>query len=802
MRSLLFILLLCFSQLIYAKINPSNRTIALNVEAELNKNPIGKLTLSVDPNDKLSLKWSEISASFQRILFAEGLTALESKVKKDIIDKKTLESFGCNVVFDMSDFSLIISVPLSLTRPQQLSLKSTDRDLTPSKPAKLSGFINAYSSYLYQQDKTADIKDELLAIRSEAVVSWEGWVLESETEYLSEVSSQASKVKRLGTRIVRDLPLDGMRMSLGDNYSSGSYFQSTSRTLGLSLSHDFSLVSDRPIRPSASRSFTLESPSSVEVLVGERIVQKLNLAAGIYSLDDIPLNEGSNNITLKITDIAGVVRFVDFDVTTGLDLFAKGQLEYELTFGVPARLDNELEYDYDEPLISFYLDYGVTPSWTLGATAQGDEYSQQLGLKNIYAAEYGQLAFENAISFSDTTGYAYRLVYSNYRNNSANNTDLTVGYEYSSEHFTGVGYRPNTLSSSRSREHYIQANYSFSSNSNIQTSFFANLSRSYEQTKFDKAIGASLSGEIENSQWRYSLGGQWEALEAQNQWDIRLSITYKFSNMRRARFSHQSRRDKTRLEFTQDSNQRYVSALNIRAGLEKNDQNEAIFDLNTQYNANRFVMNFDHGSFYEQLTETSAYHQSRLSLASSIAFADKDWAFGKPIYDSFALITPHASLKGKKVILGLYEDKYRADNNDFDTILLSDLNSYSSTNVAVDVDNLEPGYDIGSGIVTFFSPYRTGHSVVIGTAANISVIATLFDKQSKPLSLQVGTAICIDDSNKKEHTFFTNKKGRFALTGLTACKYKVSLKNTEKSQFMIDVSEGEQLQRKGAIYVQ
>ena len=802
MRVLLCIFLLSFTQLCYSKINPSKRTIELSVEAELNKNAIGKLTLAVDPNDNLSLKWSEIKVSFERLLFSEDFDSLESKVNKNVIDTKALESFGYNISFDMSDFSLEISVPLTLTRPQQLSLKSDSRNLTASEPAKLSGFVNAYSSYFYQQDKGEDTTDELLAIRSEMVVSWEGWVLENEVEYLSEVAPTSSNIRRLGTRIIHDLPLSGLRISVGDNYSSGSYFQSTARVLGLSLSHDFSLVSDRPIRPSASRSFTLESPSSVEVLVGERIVQKLNLAAGIYSLDDIPLNEGSNNITLRITDIAGVVRFVDFDVTTGLDLFAQGQLEYEFHLGVPSRLGSELDYDYDEPLASFYLDYGITPSWTAGAAVQGDEYSQQVGFKNIYAAKIGQIAFENAISFNEKTGHAYRIVYSNYRNHSDNNTDITVGYEYSSRYFTGLGYRPDSQSSSRLREHYIQANYSFFWGDNTQTSFFTSLSRSYDEAQFDKSIGVSLSGEIDNSQWRYSLGGQWEGLAEESQWDVRLSVTYKFSNTRRAKLSHQSRRDKTRLEFSQDSNQRYVGALNIRAGLEKNDQNEAIFDLNTQYNANRFVMNFDHGSFYEQFNEDSAYHQSRLSLASSIAFADNSWAVGKPIYDSFALVKPHSSLKGKKVILGQYEDEYRADNEDFETILLNDISSYASTNVAVDIDNLAPGYDIGSGIITLYSPYRTGHAITIGTAANISVIATLYDQQKKPLSLQVGTAICLDNSSKKEHTFFTNKKGRFALTGLTACNYEITLKNAEKSHFTIEVSEGEQLQRKGAIYVQ
>ncbi len=311
----------------------------------------------------------------------------------------------------------------------------------------------------------------------------------------------------------------------------------------------------------------------------------------------------------------------------------------------------------------------------------------------------------------------------------------------------------------------------------------------------------SLSGDVSNgNRWRYSLGAQWDEIADNAEWGIRLSLTYKFSNDRRLKLSHQSRRNKTRLEYTQDANQRYVGAFSLRTGIEHNDQNEALFDLNTQYNGNRFLASLDHASFYEQLNASSAYHQSRVSFASSVAFAGDDWAIGKPIYDSFALIKPHSSLKDKKITLGQYKDQYRANNADFDTILLHDISSYDNSAISVDVEDLEPGYDIGAGLVVFFPSYRSGYSVMIGTAANISVIATLLDQQQQPLALQVGVAVC-SDNTEKEHKFFTNKSGRFALTGLTPCSYEVTLNNSEKSQFILDVKEGEQLQRKGKIYV-
>jgi hypothetical protein len=66
--------------------------------------------------------------------------------------------------------------------------------------------------------------------------------------------------------------------------------------------------------------------------------------------------------------------------------------------------------------------------------------------------------------------------------------------------------------------------------------------------------------------------------------------------------------------------------------------------------------------------------------------------------------------------------------------------------------------------------------------------------------LQVGVASCLKKPGKS-YKFFTNKSGRFAITGLSPCRYTVKLNNSSNSKFLLDVIEGEQLQRKGKIYV-
>jgi len=82
--------------------------------------------------------------------------------------------------------------------------------------------------------------------------------------------------------------------------------------------------------------------------------------------------------------------------------------------------------------------------------------------------------------------------------------------EHSTENFRALGYRPNVKDSFSRREHLLQANYSFFITPTLQTSIFANTSKVYDQTQFDKSIGVSFSHELANGQFLYGVGGQWD----------------------------------------------------------------------------------------------------------------------------------------------------------------------------------------------------------------------------------------------------------------------------------------------------
>lgn len=784
----------------YSKINPSNRTIELTVESYINNAPIGQVTLSISPSDEFALPWPEVEESFDKFMYPNEVGELRSLVTNQIITGEQLQQLGIVVDFDMASFSLYLSIPSALVKPQALSLKRKPRNLKVSKQAKISGYLNWYANAIRQKTDTAET-DQQLNSRFESVVNISNVVFENEYEYFSSSNSTDAHGRRTSSRIIYDLPEYGTRLSLGDNYGIGSYFQSSVRFLGLALARDFSMMSDRQIKPTASQSFTLESTSSVEIIVSGVVVDRLNLSPGVYSLNDIPIEQGSNQIRLRITDSAGITRVVDFDVTTGLDLLAEGELEYRFNLGIPSTLAIDgLEYLTDEPFVSSYFDYGVSPSWTIGASLQANSYTQQLTAKNILAIELGQVSFEGALSYAEDLGSAFRFVYQNFTNGSSSNHNISLGYEYLSEDFTALKAEPNSLLTVQTIKHTLQGNYNYYFGESMQFGLSARLQQKYQEDEFTQAYGVSTSGPFSKG-WRWGLRANWDNLNEQSDLNFALSINYRFDQNTRYNLALDTRNDKQRLDYSYTGNQQFVDSKTVRLGLERNDTQQAAIDFNAQYNANRFLIGADHASDYTQLDE-SGIHQSRVNFSTALAFAETDIAFGKPISDSFALVQAHQSIQDKNIKLGRSQEYYRAANDQLGPILFSDINSYDETTLAIDIDDLEPGYDLGSGILAFKSSYKSGYTVTIGSNANITVVAKVIAKDGLLIAAAVGTARCPEQPEFKEKVFFTNKKGRFAITGLIPCDYVITWTDKTLKEFKLTIVDGEQLQRLGEIHVQ
>lgn len=267
---------------------------------------------------------------------------------------------------------------------------------------------------------------------------------------------------------------------------------------------------------------------------------------------------------------------------------------------------------------------------------------------------------------------------------------------------------------------------------------------------------------------------------------VRIGLSYIFGGDYRANADYRSRLGSARLGLSKSSDNS-VGSLGWDVSLNR-DTDSAGADASVDYVSNRFDARLSLFADGDSLGNLTQRQRARLQVGTSIAFADGVLGIGRPISDAFAVVAPHRSLDGRHVISGrdLADNDYYARSGMLGAAVQSDLASYSLQNIQFDVDGLEPGYDVGDGLVRVDPPFRGGYKVVVGSDRFVSAVGTLLFGD-EPASLVSGTITSTDDEGFEPIPFFTNSLGRFGIIGLAPGKsYQVNLRS-EGREFAIEV---------------
>ena len=108
--------------------------------------------------------------------------------------------------------------------------------------------------------------------------------------------------------------------------------------------------------------------------------------------------------------------------------------------------------------------------------------------------------------------------------------------------------------------------------------------------------------------------------------------------------------------------------------------------------------------------------------------------------------------------------------------------------VQYDIDRLEAGYDIGSGVVRVEPPYRAGYDLVVGTDRFVSAVGFL-QIDGAPASLVAGLITSDDDEGYEPEPFFTNSAGRFGMIGLAPGRTYTIRLNESGRAFTVEIPE-------------
>lgn len=763
----------------------AQRSIAMSVPLAWSGRVLGDVAVQVEGNGAVVIESESLERQLVLLLNDAGIERLRSTIAGNpFVTPTQLRDNGFDITFDMSRLELrvdMIDAALRPIEPLRGRTEGAERMLPAIEPAGFSAYLNTTANLLYRDVGGTAPPDVFLfgaARYRNVVLEYDGG--------LTDEASDSYRFYRRALRGVYDEPEKYRRWSAGDLRLDNTGTLRTPFIGGVAVEKSRRVFD--PFSPAVNlggRQILLTSPSTVEVIVNGAPLQTLDLQPGTYSLDDLPIQIGSNDVQLVVRDAAGREQITRFDYFFDPIELEAGEEEYTLAAGVIATEFNlQPRYSNDPAFIGNYR-RALSGSLIVGGGLQLSSDVQVLSAETQVVPQVipGSFDLHAALSTGGGTGFAVRGGYRLILGSGFEAKRFSTTFNYESENFRTVGdlvgFRLENFSVNATYSQALSlrtslvagANYFSRGGGSDQSTVFADINH-----RLRPNIRATLGVEYGSG----SLFGP--------NFGIRAGISVALGQRHRADAAYQSRRELARASFTRSLTNE-VGSFGYSVNVQNSDGSAAI-DGVADYIANRFELRASLASSGFDIGGITDNRTARLQVGTSFAFADGAFGIGRPIQDSFLLARPHKTLRDTGVIAGrnLASGRYEAASGTFGAAVINRLSSYNSQDVRYDIDSLEAGYDIGAGVVRVDPPFRSGYQLVVGTDRFVSAVGFLSIGAS-PAELAVGRITSEDDEGFEPQSFFTNSAGRFAIIGLAPGRsYTVRLNQSGKT-FVIEVPQ-------------
>lgn len=777
--------------------NSTGRVITLTVPLKDGANYLGDVPLTIQPDDTLEMPTRRTLQLLSLVLDPRFFSTIEDSLgTRATVTPADFIASGITVRYNPQTLELMFDIPAERRISRSVIVSPLDRERIGEvvKPADFSAYLNirGTADYIHAGGDEGFATPILLldgATRIGGVVA--------ESEAIWQPGLDGVDFQRLGSRLVYDDQKNLVRWTAGDLQPIARGFQNAPDIAGLSIFRSYSVLQPQQIiRPRGDRTFRLDRASMVEVEINGQIVRRLQLNPGNYDLRDFPFAQGANNIRLSVLDDSGRSEILNFSLFLDQTQLAAGLSEFGLYAGVKAPLGLHGPNYSDDFIASGFYRRGISDRLTLGVNAQLDKDSRLLGTEAVLATSVGTFATNVALSDIDGvgSGYAGTLTFQRLiqrRDGQADTLNLFV--ETRSKKFGPVSsfFIDNPYSFE------VGGGYSHAFTDQVYAGFDARYSHgrgsepdlhSYRlNAGFRISPTASLTGDV-----RYEKDNRGDRVGAF------LSLTIRFGRYSTARADYDTRDNRARLSF-QTLKGQGVGSYNITADIDRSDVGSG-FNFNGNYIANRAELGLTHfGTFTDDFGRRTSQRTS-FRLGTSLSVADGAFSIGRPIYDSFAIVTPHKKLKGADITLDPTPFGYTANSGTLGAATHPSLSSYADRTITVDAPNAAPGTDLGQGSFKLFPPYRSGYHLTVGSEYGVTAVGTMLDVDGETVALVTGSAIELAHPDREPVTVFTNRQGRFGATGLAPGKWRIEMLDPKKSVFEIEIPDnGESIIRLGEL---
>jgi outer membrane usher protein len=766
------------------RLNPTGRAIVLTVPAKDGPAYLGDMPLTIGADDSLSFPTARTFQLLEPILNSDVLTALRSNLAgKPTVGPQDFASVGIQVNYDPRTLELRFEIPVEKRSSRSVSVSALDRRSLGDyvQPAKFSAYLNIRGSVdLYEQGPDTGFEAPVFLLNGAMRLG--GPVLESDAIWSP--GSNGVDFQRLGSRMVIDDTKNLVRYSAGDLDTQGRGFQAAPDIAGLSIFRSYSVLNPQQIiRPRGDRTFTLARPSTVEVYVNGQQVRRIQLGPGNYNLRDFPFAQGGNDIRLNVLDDTGRNEVLRFNLFLDQTQLGKGLSEFGLYAGVKAPLGLHGPDYTDEWIVSGFYRRGLSDQLTLGANFQADEFIQMGGLEAVFATGIGTFGTQGAFSHTKGwgDGYALQATFQRMLQHGDGQADtFNLFVEHRSRKFAPVSF----FLADNQYQYEVGGGYTHAFNQN----YYAGA-----QARFSK--GRGINPDIHN----YSLSGGWRfspigSLTAELRYtnDSRgkevsgfITVTVRLGRNSSLRAEYDSRDNRERVSF-QTLSGTGVGSYNVTADVERTDFGSSA-SVNANYFGNRAELGVSHFGSFNGDWGSSTSQRTSFRFGTSLAIADGSMSIGRPIYDSFAVVKGHKSLKEGKVVVDPSPFGFTARTDGLGAATMPSLSSYSDRTVTVDVDGAPAGVDIGQGSYKLFPAYRSGYVLQVGSDYHVTAMGTMLDVDGQPVALVSGKATQLSNPDRAPVTVFTNRQGRFGATGLAPGQWRIEMLDGKNSVYVITI---------------
>ncbi len=762
--------------------NPTTRTVSLTVPLRSNGAYLGDVPVTIDPDDVVRLPAARLADLLAPLLGAEAAQALRSAPR---LTEAGLAKAGIVLRYNALELALDVTISGDRLAVRNIEVSPLAPQVVGTfiAPARLSGYLNIRGNLDYLHDGAGGLQAPGTFLDGAARIG--DIVVEGEAFW--QPGGEGRDLVRNGARLVYDDRDSLTRWTAGDLQPVGRGYQALPDIAGLSVFRTYGVLEPQRIaRPRGGRAFTLLRPSTVEVEVNGQVLRRVQLDPGNFDLRDFPFAQGSNDVRVVLVDEAGGREVLNFNVFFDQAQLEPGLTEFGLYAGVLASRGRSGPAYSDRPAVTGFVRRGMSERLTLGGNFQADDRVQMGGAEALWSTRIGTfgalVAASNNRDFG--IGTAATLTFQRLDSFAADggSDSLNLFIERRSANFSILGLETplNPFS--------WEAGGSYSRS--IGPDLFAGIDGRYSKGRgaqddvfFSRAsLGYRLSDKIS-----LSADVRWERDNVARQVSGWLTATIRLGAYSTLRADYDTRFDRARLSYATFRGQG-VGAYNVNADVDRSAAGSAVNVAGT-YFGNRAEIGVAHFGNFANTFGPSLAQRSSVRFGTSLAYADGAVSVGRPIFDSFAVVRGHPSLKGASIEVEPGPAGLMARTGALGTAIQPNLAAFLTRTINVEAPASSATADLGQGTFRVLPSYRSGYVLTVGSAYNVSAIGTLVNASGEPLSLVTGTATLLGDTpGPAPITVFTNRQGRFGITGLGPGRWLIRMNDTG-STFVLDIAE-------------